>query len=81
MAKKKLQIIINGQSIEWDNEKISFEEVVKIAFPSVKDSEIVLYTVTYHDGPKQNPKGNISSWGKIHTGDQMFFTCTSTSQS
>ena len=81
MTHRTLQIIINGQQVEWNNTKISFKEIVKIVFPQVTDKELVLYTVTYHNWPEENPKGSMSSKDKVDVTNQMVFTCTSTSQS
>lgn len=81
MTHKTLQIIINGQSTEWNNTKISFKEVVKIAFPQVQESEIKNYTMTYENGPKQNPQGNMHNGDKVHVKNNMIFLCTITSES
>lgn len=81
MTKKIEQIIVNAQTVEWDKEKISFEEVVKIAFPNVNENQMAIYIVTYSEWPKQNPKWHISLGEKVHVENNMEFTCTSTSQS
>lgn len=81
MNKRSVSIIVNAQPHEWNEEKISFEEVVKIAFPNIPHNEVLFYTVTYDNGPKQNPKGTLSKKDKVHVQDKMFFTCTRTEQS
>lgn len=81
MNKQSVQIIVNAQPYEWGKEKISFEEIIKLAFPTVIENEIPFYTVTYDNGPKQNLKGTLSKGDKAHTQDKMIFTCTRTEQS
>jgi hypothetical protein len=76
-----IQIVVNAQQIEWNQKKISFKDIVKISFPQAKDKEFSLYTVTYHNWPKENPKGSMSLKDKVDVANQMIFTCTSTSQS
>ena len=81
MTNTIVQIVVNGQHIEWTHKEISLKDIIKISFPQVKDKEFALYTVTYHNWPKENPKGSMSLKNKVYLANQMVFTCTSTSQS
>ena len=55
--KHKITIYINGEEKEVVKDKISYEEVIKLAFGHYEDSETVIYTVIYFKGNNNKPNG------------------------
>ncbi|MDE6859204.1 MAG: multiubiquitin domain-containing protein [Duncaniella sp.] len=60
---------------------ISYEQVVKYAFPDAKFNPNVGYTVTYHNGPSQNEEGILVMGAKVVTKHHMCFDVTPTHRS
>jgi len=81
-SKKPIVIIkVNGTSHEWPKEKISFVEVVKLAFDVYHDNPNWIYTVGYEDGPKQNPEGSMIKGQEVFVKHKMIFHAKATDQS
>jgi len=78
---KPITIIVNGRAKEWSERKISYEQVVKLAFPNAVENEATVYTVTYTNGPKQNEEGSMVKGDKVFVKNQMVFNVTATNRS
>ena len=74
-------MIVNGKPKEYSKNKISFEEVIKLAFGEYIDRPTMVYTVGYEDGPKQNPEGSMKRGESVRVKDQMIFHATATDKS
>lgn len=73
-------IIVNGRPKEWPKRKISFGEVIVLAFGSDNITGTA-YTVTYSKGPKQNQKGTMVRGDEVYVQDKMNFNATATDKS
>lgn len=82
-SKKKfpIVIIVNVKEKPWNKEKISYDEVVKLAFPNYVESADVAYTVTYDRGPKQNPEGTMVKGDSVFVKNRMNFLVSQTNKS
>lgn len=78
---RELTLIINGEAKKWDHPKISFKEVVLLAFGTYNDSETMVYTVAYEDGPKENREGSMSKKSEVVVKNKMIFHATATDKS
>lgn len=78
---KEVIIIVNGREKKWDKKKISFQEVVILAFGSYSDKSTMVYTVAYEDGPKQNPEGSMVRGAEVFVRNKMIFHATVTDKS
>lgn len=78
---KPITIIVNGRPKEWTERKISYEQVVKLAFPNAVENEATVYTVTYTNGPKQNEEGSMVIGDVVFVKNQMVFNVTATNRS
>ncbi|MDD4993813.1 MAG: multiubiquitin domain-containing protein [Paludibacter sp.] len=78
---KPITIIVNGRPKEWNERKISYEEVVKLAFPNAVENEATVYTVTYANGPKQNEENSMVKGDVVFVKNQMVFNVTATNRS
>lgn len=74
-------LIVNGKEKQWHQEKISFDEVVKLAFPDYVDSPDTVYTVTYKRGPHQNPEGSMVKGDVVCVKNKMVFNVSATNKS
>jgi hypothetical protein len=83
MEEKKphiVTIIVNTRPHPVDKDKISFDEVVKLAFPTPPGPEI-LYTVSYSKGPDKKPNGTLVEGQSVEVKDGMVFSVTATNKS
>jgi hypothetical protein len=73
-------IIVNLKEKQWNAKKISYEDVVKLAFPNYEPTKFS-YTVKYTDGPKKNPEGSMSAGDIVHIQNKMTFHVSPTNKS
>jgi multiubiquitin len=78
---EKIQIIVNGTPHPWVKKKISFKEVIILAYGVYNDSPTWIYTVGYEDGPKQNPEGSMIKGQEVFVKNEMIFHAKGTDES
>ena len=78
---KEVIIIINGTPHKWTKEKISFKEVIVLAFGQYIDKPTMVYTVAYEDGPRQNPEGSMFVGKEVFVKHKMIFNASATDKS
>jgi hypothetical protein len=78
--KIEFRIIVNLKEKSWYVKKISYDDVVKLAYPDY-DPTKKSYTVKYTDGPKRNPEGSMSAGDIIYIKNKMTFHVTATNKS
>ena len=77
---KKFEIIVNARPKAWNEEKISYSQVVELAFPPPhKPTEI--FTVQYSHGPKENPQGTLVVGKSVDVKSGMVFDVHRTDKS
>jgi hypothetical protein len=74
-------IIVNGQQKTITTKTVSYEQIVKLAFPDPITGPNIIYTVGYEDGPHHNPSGSLMPGGKVKVKDGMIFDVTPTDKS
>jgi hypothetical protein len=75
----KVEIIVNARPKEWTNDTISFDEVVKLAFPDLPPDPNRIFTVTYKKGKNQ---GSLVQGGPpLPAENGMVFDVTATNKS
>jgi hypothetical protein len=80
-SQKDFLIIVNGQKKTVTTKTVTFDEIVKLAFPTPPSGANILYTVSYEDGPKVNPQGSLKEGGTVKVKDGMIFNVTATDKS
>jgi hypothetical protein len=72
-------IVVNGRDREVSGQKISYAEVVKLAFPNDTTDDSVEYTVAYanHNGKD----GTLVSGQAVHVKEGMIFNVSKTNRS
>lgn len=71
-AQKQL-LIVNDKPVEYAQEKISYEGIVKLAGETPGTSE---YTVVYFEGPKENPSRKMYPGDIVYVQHKMVFNVT-----
>lgn len=80
-AKVDVKIIVNAREKKWEKKKISFDQVVKLAYPTPPAGQCIVYTVTFHNGPRANPEGTMTEGDKVKVKDGMVFNVQYTDKS
>jgi hypothetical protein len=78
---RKFTIIVNGQKKVVTKKIATFDEIVKLAFPSPLAGANILYTVSYEDGPRVNPQGSLKEGQSVKVKNGMIFNVTATDKS
>lgn len=74
-------LIVNLKEKPWPGKKITFEEVVILAFGTYDSNPNKVYTVTYDRGPHENPEGSMVKGDSVFTKNKMIFNVTATDKS
>ena len=77
----RVTIIVNAREKTWTEKEISFEQVVKLAFPTPPPGENIVYTVTYRKGEGHKPEGTLTQGESVKVKDGMIFNVTATDKS
>jgi len=80
-AAVEVAIIVNGSPKKWEKKKITFVEVIILAYSNYIDKPTMVYTVAYEDGPKQNPEGSMTKGTVVFVRNKMIFHATATDKS
>ncbi|MGC1257501.1 MAG: multiubiquitin domain-containing protein, partial [Candidatus Acidiferrales bacterium] len=78
---RKYIIIVNGQQKTVTTRNVSFDEIVKLAFPAPPPGASILYTVSYEDGPRINPQGSLKEGQSLKVKNWIIFNVTATDKS
>lgn len=73
----EFRIYVNTRSYRVEGHAISFEDVVKLAYPSVHGGNNPGYTVTYQRGPG-NKDGQLVAGQSVRLREDMIFDVTPT---
>lgn len=76
-----ITLIVNGRAKPWTEKKITFEQVVVLAFGTYDSNSAKVYTVTYDRGPNQNQEGSMVKGDVVFVKDKMIFNVTATDKS
>lgn len=79
---KEVNIIVNGRDKIVEKKKITYEEVIVLAFGSYDSNPNIEYTVTYSKGDNPHkPKGILEKGESIMVKKGMIFNVTRTDKS
>ncbi len=74
-------LIVNARKKPWAKRTISFREVVILAEGEYVDDGLTAYTVTYDNGPKENPEGSMDIGDEVTVKNKMVFNVKRTIRS
>lgn len=78
---RAITIIVNGREKSVDARKLTFDELVRLAFENPPAGQNICFTITYRNGPKKNPEGSLSEGDKVKIKCGMIFNVTPTDKS
>jgi hypothetical protein len=78
---KQVTIIVNGRPRPVDKGKLTFEDIVRLAFPNATFGPDVEYTVTFSKGPDAKKEGTLTAGQSIEVKEGMIFNVTETNKS
>jgi Multiubiquitin len=78
---KDFTIIVNTRKKTVTQKKLTFNEVVALAFHPVPTGPNIMFTVTYRHGPHANPEGSMMEGTTVKIKDGMIFDVTQTDKS
>lgn len=78
---KKIIILVNGEEKEVEKERISYQEVIILAFGNYDSSEGTTYTITYFRGENHKPNGVLVKGQEIMVKKGMKFNVSKTNRS
>ena len=70
-----ISIIVNGvdKALPAGTIQLSYDEVVKLAYPNYSDTPNILYTVVFSNGPIENKKGTLVKGDTVRVREEMIF--------
>jgi hypothetical protein len=74
-------VVVNGRRREVKGEKLTYEEVVLLAFTPPPSGPDVQITVQYTHGPEHKPTGALIEGQSVKIRDGMVFDVTATNRS
>jgi hypothetical protein len=80
-SQKEITIIVNGKEKVTVETRLSFEELVLIAFEAPPYGPQTLFTITYRRGPNENHEGTLIAGHSIKTKKGMVVNVTATDKS
>jgi Multiubiquitin len=79
--KEDFWVVVNGQRREVHTARLTFDEVVALAFCPVPTGEGVQFSVQYTRGPEGKPSGTLVEGQSVEVKDGMEFDVTQTNRS
>lgn len=76
---KTTVVIINGRPREVTGQRISYSQLVQLAFPDDQPNETTVYTISYSD--PHGKDGTLVSGQDVHVKEGMIFNVTKTNRS
>jgi hypothetical protein len=80
-APREITIFVNTRKKEEKTRHLTYNQVVALAFNPVPTGPNIKFTITYRNGPKQNPEGELLPGGSVKIKNGMIFDVTQTTQS
>jgi len=78
---KEFWVIVNGRRKEVHTKRLTFDEVVALAFNPPPHGDGVQITVQYTRGPEPKPTGTLVEGQSVKVRDGMEFDVTATNRS
>lgn len=76
-----IKIIVNAEQHVVHQRRLTFEDVVRLAFADAIFNNDIIYTVTYKRGPHQNREGSLVAGETVFITNGMIFNAKRTDKS
>lgn len=77
----QITIKVNSRDRVVDHRVLTYWEVVKLAYPEAVPSDLIIYSIDYASGPRQNPSGSLVEGQSVTIKEGMKFYVTPTDKS
>ena len=78
---KGFSIIINGQEKTVEEEELTFDKVVALAFDNPPTGKFICFTITYRRAGGRKPEGTLAEGESVKVKDGTIFNVTATDKS
>lgn len=78
---KGVRIIVNAREDIVHQHRISYGQVVKLAYPTPPSPEVIGYIVTFYKGPEHHPQGDLTEGMSVRIRNGMVFNVTPNNRS
>ena len=78
---KTLTIIVNGRQRQVENDELSFDELVNLAFDDPARGPQIVFTITFRDAGGRIPEGELDEGHRLKVRDGTIINVTRTDQS
>ena len=75
------EIVVNAEQHVVHQRRLTFEEVVRLAFEDAVFNDDIVYTVTYKRGPEHNREGSLVAGEAVFVINGMIFNAKRTDKS
>jgi hypothetical protein len=79
--RREIQIVINAEQHLVRQHRLTFEDIVRLAFADAVFNDNIVYTVTYKRGPHQNREGSLVAGDAVFITNGMIFNAKRTDKS
>lgn len=79
--RKGFEIIVNGRTHTVENDEVTFDELVDLAYPEGGRGELISYTVLFYEGGGREKEGGVNEGEKVKVKDGTVFNVTRTDRS
>lgn len=79
--KKGFSIIVNGREKTVEDEELTFEQVVTLAFDDPPSGEFICFTITYRRAGGRKPEGTLVEGESVKVRDGTIINVTVTDKS
>jgi len=76
-----ITIIVNAEQHVVRQHRLTFEDIVRLAFADAIFNDAIIYTVTYKRGPHQNREGSLVAGEAVFITNGMIFNAKRTDKS
>lgn len=78
---RDIEIVVNAEQHVVHQRRLTFEDVVRLAFADAIFNDDIVYTVTYKRGPHQNREGSLVAGEAVLITHGMIFNAKRTDKS
>lgn len=78
---RDIEIVVNAEQHVVHQRRLTFEDIVRLAFADAVFNDNIVYTVTYKRGPHQNREGSLVAGEAVFVTNRMIFNAKRTDKS
>ena len=79
--RREIKIVVNAEQHVVRQHRLTFEDIVRLAFADAVFNDEIVYTVTYKRGPHQNREGSLVAGDTVFITNGMIFNAKRTDKS